>query len=325
MKSKILDVLHENEGGYVSGQRLCKEIGVSRTAVWKHIRLLLSEGYPIESSPGKGYRLKEKADILNEYEIMRFMDKTTPLYFQKTTESTNALAKKIAPGEQGKFALIATEKQTGGRGRLGRMFESENSLGAWCSFILKPNMEPEEALVITVASAIAVCNTVQELYGVEPGIKWPNDIIMGGKKVCGILSEMSCETGAVEYIVVGIGINVLQQANDFSEELSKTASSLFMETGCRRARAEIIAALCYNMREAVEAVERKDAGWLGKNWSRFTATDGKFINIWKNGLKATVFAEGIDEKGRLLTVDEKKEKSVYSSGEISIRGINGYI
>ncbi|MFO7611484.1 MAG: biotin--[acetyl-CoA-carboxylase] ligase [Clostridia bacterium] len=325
MKNNILDVLHKNEGVYVSGQRLCKEIGVSRTAVWKHVGLLVSEGYPIDSSPGKGYRLKEKADILNEYEIMRFMDRRVPLRFQKVTESTNALAKKIAPDEKEKFALVVAERQNGGRGRLGRLFESDNNLGVWCSFIIKPNMEPEEALVITVVSAIAVCITVFELYGVEPGIKWPNDIIMGGRKVCGILSEMSCETGAIEHIVVGVGINVIQQKNDFSKEVSQTASSLYMETGDRRGRAEIVAALCYNMREAVEAVERKDTGWLRENWSRFTATDGKYINIWKNGRKTTVFAEGIDEKGRLITLDEKKERCVYSSGEISIRGINGYI
>lgn len=323
MRNKILDILYENKGNPVSGQTFADTLGVSRTAVWKHIKSLTAEGYDIKSSGGVGYSLAE-SDVLNEYELSKRLGNDIPFIFKDSVDSTNTLAKMTASDNEAEFMLVTAGVQNMGRGRLGRNFESGNNRGAWCSFVLKPDMAPEEALMITVASATAVCKTLEEARGLQTGIKWPNDIVSGGRKICGILSEMTCETGAIEYIVVGIGINVGQEKKDFSPEVAKTATSLFMETGARFRRADIICSLCYNMQEVYGLVKEHNTDEILRRWSKYTVTDGKMIKVIKNGVETTARAIGIDEKGRLL-IEQDGVTAVYNSGEISVRGIMGYI
>ncbi len=324
MKSKILDILYKNEGIAVSGQELSRALGVSRTAVWKHINSLILEGYKIKSLGGKGYILTA-SDILNEYELRKSMNPDIPFLFKKTVGSTNNLAKETAKETKEEFMLVTAEYQETGRGRLGRSFESDNNKGSWCSFILKPGITPENALIITVAAATAVCKTLEQTCGLKAGIKWPNDIISNRRKVCGILSEMSCETGVIEYIIVGIGINISQSEEDFSPEVSKIATSVFTETGRKPQRAEIILSLCYNMQEIYEIVKAGAMDEIADRWKKYSVTDGKMIKIIKNGSEITALAEGIDGKGRLVVTGENGEKTTFTSGEISIRGIMGYI
>lgn len=325
MKNKILDILYASMESNVSGQAICRELGVSRTAVWKNVKMLVAQGYDIESFGGKGYTLHGKTDVLNKYEIDRRNKFHVSVIYKEVVDSTNMLARNIAIETIEEFTMVAAGKQTRGRGRLGRDFESDNKKGVWCSFIMKPRMVPEKALLITIAAAIAVCKTLLEICGIKTGIKWPNDIIANGKKICGILSEMSCETGAIEYIITGIGINVLQKKEEFSPEIEKTATSVFMETGREYRRSEIISALCYNMQEAYKMVKNGNYETIMKNWKKYSATDGKTIRIIKNGKTIIVQAVGIDEKGRLVTINNNGEKESYNSGEISVRGIMGYI
>jgi len=324
MKNKILDILYKNEGSAVSGQELSRILGVSRTAVWKHVKALISEGYKIISRGGKGYSLTP-SDILNKYELGRHLEPGMPFVFRKTVGSTNNLAKETARDNMDEFMLVTAENQESGRGRLGKSFESDNNKGAWCSFILKPGMTPENALIFTVAAATAVCKTLEQTCGLKAGIKWPNDIITNKKKVCGILSEMSCETGAIDYIIVGIGINVLQKDEDFSPEVSKIATSVLSETGRKIRRTEIISSLCYNMQEIYGLVKAGAMDEIAKRWKKYSVTDGKMIKIIKNGSEIKALAEGIDEKGRLVVTGNNGETVTYNSGEISVRGIMGYI
>lgn len=324
MKSKILDILYENQNRPVSGQVISGILGVSRTAVWKHIKSLKEDGYQIESFEGIGYTLAE-SDILNEYEIKKRLRNNIKFVFVKSIDSTNTLAKKIARENKDEFMFVVSETQQKGRGRLGRTFESDNKQGVWCSFILKPSMEPEKALIITVASATAVCRTLEEVCGLKTGIKWPNDIVAGKRKICGILSEMSCETGAIEFIIAGVGINISQTADDFSTEVSKTATSVLMETRHAFVRAEIISSLCYNMQEIFRFVISEDTEEIMKRWEKYSVTDGKDIKIIRNNEEINAVAEGIDYNGRLIATDENGKRGIYNSGEISIRGIMGYI
>ncbi len=321
MKTKILDILYENKNSPVSGQSFAEILGVSRTAVWKHIKSLISDGYSIKSYSGKGYCLEEK-DIINEYELKK-CNLNIPIFYEKIIDSTNNLAKKS--NVESDFAVFIAEIQKNGRGRLGRNFESENNKGVWISFLMKPDMPPEDALIITIASATAVCKTFEEIYGIKAGIKWPNDIILSEKKVCGILSEMSCETNAIDYIVVGIGINVSQKQSDFSKEVSKIATSLLIETQKNVRRTKIISSLCYNMQEIYSLLKKGDNDEIIRRWKVFNITDNKKIKIIKNGDVITVTSIGIDKKGRLIVEDAKGEKLVYSSGEISVRGVMDYI
>ncbi|MCK5758949.1 MAG: biotin--[acetyl-CoA-carboxylase] ligase [Clostridiales bacterium] len=323
MKSKILNILYENINLPVSGQILSQMLNVSRTAVWKRIKALVEEGYNIKSSGGKGYILTE-SDVLNDYELMKRMGSQTPFLFKKSVGSTNTLAKETARKNNNEFMLVTAENQEAGRGRLGRSFESDNNKGIWSSFILKPGMTPENALIITIASATAVCKTLEDICGLKTGIKWPNDIVSDSKKICGILSEMSCETGAIEFIVVGIGINISQEAEDFSKEVAQIATSVLTETGRKYSRAEIISSLCYNMQEIYGLVKIGKTEEISKRWRKYTVTDGKKIRIIKNNDEIIVRAEGIDEKGRLVVSNESGKMTTYNSGEISVRGIMGY-
>jgi BirA family biotin operon repressor/biotin-[acetyl-CoA-carboxylase] ligase len=324
MRNKILDILYTNEGCPVSGQELSHMLGVSRTAVWKHVKTLVSEGYRITGSGGKGYTLFE-SDLLNEYELNRKLNSKIPFLFKKSVGSTNTWAKEEALKSDADFMLVTAENQESGRGRLGRGFESDNKKGAWCSFIMKPDLKPEKALIITIASAIAVCKTLKQTCGLDTGIKWPNDIISNGKKICGILSEMSCETNAIEYIVVGIGINVLQDKEDFSRAIREMAASVYTETGRKYRRSDIIAALCYNMQEVYSHVKACKTDEIINSWKEFSVTDGKRIRITTDGVEKAAFAEGIDGQGRLIIRNDDGEIAVYNSGEISVRGIMGYI
>jgi len=324
MKIRILDILYENKDKPISGQVLSRILDVSRTAVWKHIKMLIEEGYRIESFEGIGYKLTE-SDVLNEYEIKKRLNREIPFVFKKSIDSTNTLSKLIARENKNEFMFVVAENQESGRGRMGRSFESDNKKGIWCSFILKPAMDPENALIITLASATAVCKTLEDVCGLKTGIKWPNDIVVGKKKICGILSEMSCETGAIEFIVVGIGINISQTAEDFSSDVAKVATSVLEETGFKCQRAEIISSLCYNMQEIYRLVKAEKADEIKKRWEQYSVTDGKNIKVIKNNEEINAVAEGIDENGRLIITDENGIRSIYNSGEISIRGIMGYI
>ncbi len=325
MNKKILDELYSRPGEYVSGQKLCKILGVSRTAVWKHIRELTEQGYDISAEGGKGYMLQGTGDVLNAYEISRRIPKDIEVHYIKSVDSTNNLAKRSAGLTGSDFSVIAAGSQSGGRGRIGRKFESANEKGVWCSFLLKPDMEPEKALAVTIASSIAVCRTIEEVCGVKAGIKWPNDIIVSNRKVCGILSEMSCETGVIDYIVIGIGINVLQEEKDFPEDIRDKACSLYMETGREFSRAEITASLCYNMQEVFGYLKRGHISEVLKAWDDYTLTDGRRIRVLKNKESREMTAVGIDERGRLIAADDKGNEIRFTSGEISVRGILGYI
>ena len=321
MKYKILEILYKNSGSYVSGQMICNNLDISRTAVWKHVKNLIEEGYNITSTSGKGYLIEEGSDVLNSYEIKRKLKIDLPVIFYQKLESTNNEAKKLAPGIRDEISLVTCSVQEGGRGRMGRVFESFNNKGAWCSFILKPHIEPAKALLITIASAIAVSITLEDVYGIKPGIKWPNDIIINNKKVCGILSEMNCETNSINYIILGIGINVSQEQKDFTKETGRIAASMYGLTGLSVPRSEIIASLCYNIQEVYRWVLEGNTKEILGLWKKYSITDGKIITILKNNNMIIAKATGIDEQGMLNVELDDGRIEKYNSGEISIRGI----
>ena len=226
MREKILEVILDNEKEFISGEELSKKLGISRTAIWKHIRILRSQGYNIESVNKKGYRLvDEPTDLLNPQNIYRnlktkFIGKNV-LHFE-TIDSTNDYAKKIG-NELRDGSVIISEEQTKGKGRLGRVWESKAGEGIWMSIILKPNIIPNKAPFITLIAGASIVKALN-ILGVDAKIKWPNDITINNKKLSGILTELSAEIERVNYIVVGIGMNV--KDTDFEAELQDKAKSL---------------------------------------------------------------------------------------------------
>ena len=284
MREKILEVILDNEKEFISGEELSKKLGKSRNAIWKHIRILRSQGYNIESVNKKGYRLvDEPTDLLNPQNIYRnlktkFIGKNV-LHFE-TIDSTNDYAKKIG-NELRDGSVIISEEQTKGKGRLGRVWESKAGEGIWMSIILKPNIIPNKAPFITLIAGASIVKALN-ILGVDAKIKWPNDITINNKKLSGILTELSAEIERVNYIVVGIGMNV--KDTDFEEELKDKATSLYKEN-YNVARIDIVKEiLCQFEKLYLDYIEKDDKKEVLDICRQYSAIINKEIYvIKKNG------------------------------------------
>jgi len=321
MKSNILDILYLSSE-YISGEVISKKLGVSRTAIWKHINLLKKEGYAIYSINNKGYKLVKENLPLNEYEVKRHYKGKIKLNYIKETDSTNTYAKKTAKNNTNEIEMVFTSIQKKGRGRLKREFISNNNEGIWASYVFKPNMEPQKATIFTLAASVAVCKLLVDKCGINAQIKWPNDIIVNNKKICGILTEMSCEMDNINYIITGIGINVLQK--EFDKALNNIATSIYQVTKQKYDRGLLIAYLCYNIDDIYKEITNNNIDAIIKKWNEFSLTNGKEIKIQKGSESLYGKAIGIDKIGRLIVELTDGKREVFNSGEISIRGIMGY-
>ena len=233
MKAEILKIL-KKEKDYVSGQELCESLGVSRTAVWKAIRQLEEQGYVIEAVRNKGYRLVEEADVLTVAELHSVLDtkwlgKELEYYYE--TDSTNNRARDAAEKGASHGFLAVADCQTAGKGRRGRVWNSPHGTDIYMSFVLRPTFTPSQASMLTLVAGMAVVKGVQKATGLSAMIKWPNDAVVNGKKICGILTEMSTEEDAIRYVVPGIGINV--NATEFPEEIRDRSEERRVGKECR--------------------------------------------------------------------------------------------
>lgn len=325
MKAEILALLRETEG-YVSGQELCNQFGVSRTAVWKAIKQLKEKGYEIEAVPNKGYHLKEAADVLSKDELQslcktKWLGKE--LYCYDCLDSTNVKAKELA--EQGceSGTLVVADQQTAGRGRRGRSWDSPSGTGIFMTILLKPEINPNHASMLTLVTALAVARAIGDISGAAAQIKWPNDIVMNGKKVCGILTEMSAQFDYINHIVVGIGINVHNES--FPEEISGMASSLLLESGNRIHRAMLIEKVLEYFEEYYETfLETEDLSGLLKDYNALLVNRNREVRVLDPKEPFEGKAMGITKNGELI-VDTWESRKLVSSGEVSVRGIYGYV
>ena len=241
MKAEILALLRER-GGYLSGQELCERFGVSRTAVWKAVNQLKKEGYHIEAVKNKGYILLPETEVFGQNELESRMNTEWaghPVTFYPEIGSTNVQAKLDAENGAPQGALLVADMQTAGRGRRGRTWNSPAGINVYFTLILKPEYAPDKASMVTLIMALAVAEGIRETCGIEAGIKWPNDIVVNGRKVCGILTEMSVEREFIHYVVIGVGINVGIQ--EFAPELTASATSLEAECGRSVSKAALVA------------------------------------------------------------------------------------
>ncbi len=327
MKTEILELLRETDG-FVSGQNICRKLAVTRTAVWKAVGQLREEGYRIDALQNKGYRLVSSPDIVASEEVVSRL-KTEwagrPTVFLRKTDSTNNEAKRRAETGAPHGTLVVAEVQEAGKGRRGRSWSSPGGSGIWMSLLLKPWFAPGQASMLTLVAAMAVADGIRAVTGLDTGIKWPNDIVVGGKKVCGILTEMSVEFDYINYVVIGIGINANME--EFPEEIKDRATSLRLETGERVCRAEIIARVLGAFERYYDIfLETTDLTLLKKPYEERLLNLGKLVCVldpkgeWKGA------AKGIDERGCLLVEPENGgEEVAVESGEVSVRGVYGYV
>lgn len=324
MKEKILHLLKENKNNFVSGQNLSEKLGVSRTAIWKYINTLKEEGYQIESISKRGHRLLSSPDILSFEEISenlttKYIGKNI-MYFQ-TLDSTNNKAKQIAK-DSSNGTLVISEEQTSGRGRLGRSWKSPKYKGIWMSIILKPEVDPMSITKITQIGAAAIIKAFEEFH-IKAYIKWPNDIIMNGKKVCGILTEMSGELNLVNYVIVGIGINVNIDINQFPDEIRALATSISNELGSYIKRKELVVSFLNNFEILYEEFIKEGTIKTSIDiCKKNSALIGREVKIITRGKETLGKALDLDDNGKLvIQFDNGKVEKIFS-GEVSVRGIN---
>jgi len=244
MRNEILEYFRKANGNYVSGEQISRDLNVSRTAIWKHINILKSRGYIFESSTRKGYRLIYAPNLLTPLEIASVLHTETlgkkVVYFE-STPSTNEEAKKIAREGAEEGTIVVAEEQTTGRGRLTRHFYSPFAKGIWFSVIFRPTFFPMEASKSTLLAAVGVCRGIRRLGLADAGIKWPNDILYHGKKLVGMLCEMSASMEKIDYIIMGIGINTGMKEKEFPEDFRGHATS-FLNEGVNVSRRDLLAA-----------------------------------------------------------------------------------
>lgn len=326
MKAEILSLLRES-GTYVSGQELCERFGVSRTAVWKAINQLKKEGYCIEAVQNKGYLLVQEDEVFGQNELeSRMQTKWAghPVTFYSQINSTNLQAKLDAENGAGQGALVVADMQTAGRGRRGRSWCSPAGTNVYFTLLLKPEYTADKASAVTLVMAMAVAEGIRETCGTEPGIKWPNDIVIDGKKACGILTEMSVERDFIHYVVIGVGVNVGLQ--EFVPEVAATATSLQQECGRRVPRAALTANIMKAFEKYYETfLETLDMSGLLEDYNRLLVNRGKEVRVLDPKGEFTGISRGINRLGELLVERSDGNVEPVYAGEVSVRGIYGYI
>lgn len=329
MKYKILEELKANNGQAVSGEDISKKLGISRTAVWKHISKLRGEGYMIESQTNSGYKLMGSPDVLSLSELEPFLRTGLigrNIIYLDSTDSTNTYAKKAVEEPFKEGTAIIADEQTAGRGRLGRHWVSTKGKGIWMSIILKPDILPADAPKLTIAAAIAVAKALQSCCQLEAKIKWPNDIVAGGKKLCGILTEMSAEADEIRYVIIGIGINANMEIRDFGPEVSAIATSIRIESG-RTVSRKALTASVLNEFDKIYKIFIRDGSIkpLLDEYKVKSAVLGKEVRVISKKEEIIGLAVDISEEGHLVLRLADGSHRQIMSGEVSVRGLYGYI
>lgn len=326
MKGEILKLLKEADG-YISGQELCERFGVSRTAVWKVIGQLKEEGYEIEAVRNKGYILKSVSDILSKEELESSIHTEWAgrnVLFYDRTDSTNIRVRLAGESGAPHGTLAVAEVQEGGKGRRGRTWISPAGVGIWFSILLRPQIHPIAASMLTLVMALAARKGIYTSTGIETQIKWPNDLVLNRKKICGILTEMGTELMEIQYVIPGTGINVNQ--TEFPEEIRNTATSLYLETGKKYHRSHIIAEIMKALEEYYEIfIKTEDMSALMAEYNAELVNLGNEVCVLDPAGEFRGICEGINEKGGLIVRLPDGTETEVISGEVSVRGVYGYV
>ena len=319
--AKILSALRANPDG-VSGAQLAEQLAISRAAIWSRIEELRQAGYEIEAGPHFGYRLVSSPDALHSDDLLARLGKTKVIgrdirVFEETT-STNDVIEKLARDGVREGAVVFAESQTNGRGRLGRKWMSPTHKGLWFSILLRPELSPQETTRLTVASATALRRAIKNVTGISAEIKWPNDLLIGGKKVVGILTEMSAEVDRVRHVILGIGVDANQDAAEFSPELRKIATSLKVETGKEVCRAELATEILRDLDFDYERICSGKFTKVADEWETGCLTIGKNVSVQMGARLIRGCAEALDDDGALLVRTEHGHLERVIGGDVTL-------
>ncbi len=311
----------------VSGEALSAELGMSRAAIWKHVEALRAAGYRIDALRARGYALGAAPDRLIPAEIARHL--TTARFGRRlecfeTIDSTNVHAARLAREDAPEGTLVLAERQTAGRGRLGRSWVSPARVNLYASFVVRPRLAPADAPQLALAAAVAVARalgTVPDLGRDRIAIKWPNDCLLDGKKVAGILTEMDAEVDRIKSVVLGIGVNLNASARAFPPELRATATSVLLATRARVDRPRFAAALCATLEDVYDRVVRDGFATITDEWEAYSCLTGRAVAIDGAGRRSSGVVRGIDAQGRLVLDGPDGEERIVA-GDVSM--VDGY-
>ena len=321
MQKKILDILL-NADDFISGQEISEKLGVSRQAVWKSINALKEKGYEIQSVTNRGYRLVSSPNYLNESSLKSLLHNKIigkNLIVLNSVNSTNDYLKKLGNEGCENGTVVAAREQTRGKGRLGRTWQSKKDDGIAFSVLLRPNVAPSEVSAITPLAGLAVCKAIREYTKLDCVIKWPNDIIIGRKKLVGILTEMSAEFDAVEYVITGIGINV--DHTSFPEEIAFKATSLLLETGRHIDKNEFLACVLEHLENEFVKNNLELTPTALSEYTDLCATVGRSVTFQRGTRRISGMAVGVSEHGELKVMMSDGTISLVNSGEVTVQGI----
>lgn len=324
MKDKILQYLKDHQNDYVSGEMLSEQFGVTRASIWKVMKALREEGYVIDSVSSKGYRLQSSVGVMNQEELEKLCRDNAlwqTVYYFNQLSSTNDYAKEISASSDQQAALVVADVQTKGRGRLGREWSSPSKTGLWMSLLIKPRFDPSHAAKLTQLAALGVSLAIEKMTGLKNQIKWPNDIHINDKKVCGILTEMNAELGSIHYLIIGIGINV--NTPGFDETLSDTATSLMLELGEEVDRRALLDAVIKEIEGLYLRFEKTlDLAFIQEELVKRSSIIGHTVRIQHMHEIVEANAVDIDQEGNLIVLKDGVPIKVFYGEVHRIRKVN---
>ncbi len=317
--TKILSALRANADG-LSGAELSRQLGVTRAAIWARIEELRRLGYEIEAGPHRGYRLLHTPDLLHAEDLLSRLGPTKVVgrdirVFEETT-STNDVIERLARSGAKEGVVVFAESQTRGRGRLGRKWMSPARKGLWFSLLLRPDLRPQETTRLTVAAATALRRAVQKETGLRPDIKWPNDLLLQGRKVAGILTELNAEPDRAKYVIVGVGVDVNLNAGDFPSDLRRLATSLKLELGRAVSRPDLAVAMLRELDRDYARIGADDFASVADEWQAHCATLGRRVTIQIGDRRLRGCAESLGEDGALLLRTEHGHLEHVTGGDV---------
>ncbi|KAB2953087.1 biotin--[acetyl-CoA-carboxylase] ligase [Heliorestis acidaminivorans] len=320
-KQEILKALKE-ASDYISGEDISRALGMTRSAVWKHIRTLRQEGYDIEAHTRMGYKLRTLSNYLLPEEVLSVLETKkfgrNYIYYH-SINSSNEKAKEFAREGAEEGTVVLAEEQQAGKGRLGRTWHSPLGLGLYLSIILRPSIPLALTPQITLLTALSIAKTIEKMTSLGPAIKWPNDILLDGKKVCGILTELSAEMDGVKHIVVGIGLNLNQEATDFPTAVTSQASSVSMQAGEKVDRLAFFNKLLMQLEDDYEHWLEQGFSAIRQQWLDRAVGLGDTVRVIAGSAQWQGRMEGIDDMGALLVRNKAGEIQQLMSGEVTLR------
>lgn len=320
--TKILAALRSALPGAISGAELSQRLDISRTAIWAHIEQLRTLGYEIEASPHLGYRLLHTPDVLFADDLLSRLGNQPVIgrdirVFQETT-STNDIAEKLAVDGVKEGAVVIAESQTQGRGRLGRSWISQPRKGLWFSVLLRPKISPQAATQFTAGTAVALARAIRRETSLAPAIKWPNDIFISGRKVAGILTEMTAELDSIHHLIIGMGININHESGDFPPDLQQHATSLCMEAKRSFCRADVTIAILEELELVYRGIQDLRFAAIAEEWERLSSTLGQRVSIQMGNRILQGVAESLDADGALLLRTQHGRLERIIGGDVSL-------